>query len=286
MTTEGCDVAVFQKTVDYDQLDTGFVIAKATEGTGFTDAQFARNWRECSRVGITRGAYHFARPDLGNKANDEADWFLGVLGKQGGLGVGDLLALDYEVSWGGDVVDWCMEWLERVRTVVGFRPLLYLNLALVRAHDWSPVIAADYPLWLADYDQDPLVLPVTPWPVVAMKQWTSIGTLRGIAGRVDRNTFFGDAAALAKYGKLKEDAVDLPIRIGQSADPIIQIGEVTTLQAVFHYPDGRQKTIARKVWGHTPRRYAVEIRPPVDPDSDPTEHLDAEPAVFAVTVTP
>jgi GH25 family lysozyme M1 (1,4-beta-N-acetylmuramidase) len=187
---KGCDIASYQGQVDFDALKTevAFVIAKSSEGTGYRDPTFLRNWDEARRVGLVRGAYHFARPDLGLQASDEASYFLGSVPA---IDPGDLLGLDYEVSWGGDVVGWCLEWLELVRAATAIRPLIYLNLSLVRAHDWAPVVNRGYPLWLALYDGQPDVVPATPWPSVAIKQWTSSGTLAGVPGRVDLNTAFG-----------------------------------------------------------------------------------------------
>jgi GH25 family lysozyme M1 (1,4-beta-N-acetylmuramidase) len=187
--TKGCDVASYQGTIDFDLLSTevAFVICKASEGTGYRDPSFNRNWTEAKRVGLTRGAYHFARPDLGTNAQDEAAYFLSSIGP---VNPGELLALDYEVQWDGDVVGWCLSFLNLVRQMTGLTPLIYLNRSLVNGHDWAPVINAGYPLWLADYDGQPDTVPQTPWPIVAIKQWTSSGTLPGVPARVDLNTAF------------------------------------------------------------------------------------------------
>jgi GH25 family lysozyme M1 (1,4-beta-N-acetylmuramidase) len=187
---KGCDIASYQGTVNFDVLRTevAFVIAKSTEGTGYKDPTFPRNWAESKRVGLTRGAYHFARPDLGTNAQDEAAYFLSALGP---VDPGDLLALDYEVQWAGDVVGWCKAWLDLVYQMTGIKAFIYLNLSLVRNHNWAQVIAAGYPLWLASYDGQPDAVPSTPWPSVAIKQWTSSGTLQAVHGNVDLNTAFG-----------------------------------------------------------------------------------------------
>jgi len=190
MTTNGCDISSYQGTVDFDALapapPVGFVIVKATEGSGFIDAEFARNWTELKRVGLRRGAYHFAVPDLGSSAQDEARHFLSVLGP---LEASDILALDYERDWTGDVVGWCREWLDLVKSVTGITPFIYLNLYLSHVYDWGAIEQpGGYPLWLADYDGQPDTVIETPWPSVAIKQWTSTGTLPGITGNVDLNT--------------------------------------------------------------------------------------------------
>lgn len=83
----------------------------------------------------------------------------------------------------------------------------------------------------------------------------------------------------------EEPVADLPQYAGKSADVTVPPGEVSLLQAIFTYPDGNKRNVQRKIWAHTPGRYIVYIYPPVDPDSDPTENLDATPAIFVVDVT-
>ena len=78
----GNDVASFQGDINYDiyKNNTNFVICKATEGVGFIDPKFKRNQSEARRVGLPLGFYHFARPDLGNSPEAEADFFLNIVG--------------------------------------------------------------------------------------------------------------------------------------------------------------------------------------------------------------
>jgi lysozyme len=226
--SKGCDISSFQGAVDFDVLrgEVSFVIAKATEGTGYTDPTFDRNWSEAKRVGLGRGAYHFARPDLRTTAQAEAEYFLTNVGP---LGPNDQLALDYEVDWNGNVVGWCKQFLDHVRQMTGVTPLIYLNLSLVRGHDWSPVIDAKYPLWLALYDGDPERVPPTPWPTIAMKQWTSSGTLAGVpAPKVDLDTSLGGndmtdeelwAALQRLYPGKVEELVKPTVRVMVKLDP-------------------------------------------------------------------
>ena len=267
MTNRGVDVASYQGRIDFDALknDVSFVIAKATEGTGYLDSTFDRNWTEAKRVGLIAGAYHFARPDLGLKAGEEATYFLSALGTLEGS---ELLALDYEVNWDGAVVPWCKEFLDEVRLATGIVPYIYLNMSLVRRHNWSSVIAAGYPLWLAYYDEQPDIVPQTPWPTVAIKQWTSSGALAGIKGRVDVNTRFEEAdvtpeeakqiaeKALADAGldpntvetfKTHLDEHIHPPTLSKPLSPPVRGAELNSASAdwkqiVWMYPDGSHHT--------------------------------------------
>lgn len=190
----GCDISHYQGMVDFDALrgHVAFGIAKATQGTTYVDPLCARNISEMVRVGIIPGAYHFAG---GGDPVTEANFFLDHVT----LPPGGLLFLDWEISY-SDPVGWCRSFLHRVEGRTGVKAPVYLNQSIVGNFPWAPVIADDYGLWLAQYDNNPASVAATKWPVVAFKQYTSRGSLPGIVGPVDLDVFYGDAAALAKYG--------------------------------------------------------------------------------------
>jgi lysozyme len=199
MSLRGCDISAWQGKPDFDKVKSQvkFVICKVSEGTDWTDDTFKRNREECARVGLIFGGYHFARPSKGNTSKAEAKSFLGAFSE---LVEGDLLALDYEDAYSGDVVKWCKEWLDEVYAQTKVKPLIYLNQSHLKLN-WKPVIDAGYGLWLAVYDPTPV--PNTAWPVVAIQQNSSSGTITGITGKVDTDIFFGDAKALKSYGYKK-----------------------------------------------------------------------------------
>ena len=58
----GEDISNHQPDHDWQASPAQFGIIKATEGTDFRDATFARHWAELAKKGIVRGAYHFAHP--------------------------------------------------------------------------------------------------------------------------------------------------------------------------------------------------------------------------------
>jgi len=194
MTLQGIDISAHQGEPDYDKLkdNTDFIIIKATEGVGFTDPQLARGREEARKAGIPLGYYHFARPDLDNTAEEEANFFLEIADPNSG----EILFLDFEVNH-HSIPEWCKKWLDCVSEELdGYKPLIYLNQAHLKL-DWSKVIDADYGLWLAAYLDH---TPETPWPTVAFQQTSSNGTIEGIEGHIDTNIFFGDKTAFDKYG--------------------------------------------------------------------------------------
>lgn len=209
----GNDVAKYQGDIDFGvyKNNTNFLICKATEGVGYIDPKFTSNRDESRNAGIPLGFYHFARPDLGNQPDKEADYFLSIIGE---LREGKVLYLDYECPNQIQAhVDWCKKWLDRVAEKTnGTKALIYLNQAQLRKFDWTQVVNGGYGLWVAAYlktTAEPWYSPQHndffkgQWKVVAMQQWTSTQKVPGIVGNVDGDVFFGDIATFKKYGYTK-----------------------------------------------------------------------------------
>ena len=144
MSVKGIDISKWQGDPDFSKVksSTGFVIAKATEGYGYTDPKFKRNQSELRRLDIPRGYYHYARPDLNNSPEKEANWFLDTVG---GLQKGELLALDAEApAYKGDWAAWSFKFLEEIRKQIGYKPLVYINKSFNDRFDWSAVVKGNY----------------------------------------------------------------------------------------------------------------------------------------------
>ena len=197
---KGIDISSWQGSPDFSKVkedNIDFVIVKATEGVGFTDPQFRRNQAECRKLNIALGYYAFVRPDLGNSPEAEAEYFLETIGP---LQEGELLFLDFEVDY-ANRVDWCKKWLDHAHTFTGIKAPIYLNKSLEKGSDWSPIVDADYGLWLADYTYSMhSTAPKTQWPFTAFRQYSNSEKIAGINGNVDGNVFYGDKAALTAYG--------------------------------------------------------------------------------------
>lgn len=210
--TLGNDISRWQGDVNFDTFknNTQFVIIKATEGNGFTDPKFKRNQTESRRVGLLLGYYHFARPDLGNTPEAEADYFLAIIGD---LRENELLALDYECPNQVQAhVDWCRKFLDRIYSKTKVRPFIYLNQAQCKNFDWQKVIDGSFGLWLAAYTYDPNnnTVSMGKFPSMAMQQWSNKQSVPGTSGGIDGNVFFGTIETLKKYGYKKPVVVPPP----------------------------------------------------------------------------
>lgn len=104
---------------------------------------------------------------------------------------------------------------------------------------------------------------------------------------VDGITVDVDEVSVAGWRPPEDVEMDAPQLMGQSADLLLNPGEVGLLQAMYHWPSGVSRAIVRKVHVHGgDRRRIVELYPPEDPDADETLCLDAEPAIFVIDVLP
>jgi GH25 family lysozyme M1 (1,4-beta-N-acetylmuramidase) len=194
---KGIDISVYQGSPDFNKLKgkVDFIFTKVTEGTDYINAQFKNCQEQCRKLGIPLGYYHFGKPDLGNKAVDEAKYFVKTIGE---IKPGEILALDIEVPY-KELAKWSKEFLDTLSGLLGgYKPLIYLNLNQITNNNWKPIVDANYGLWIAYYHQN---LPDNlPWKTVAFHQYTSSGNIDGIKGNVDLNYFYGSKEALVKYG--------------------------------------------------------------------------------------
>lgn len=200
---KGIDISHHQKGIDLGAIDTDFVICKATEGNGYTDEMCDTFYQKAKSLGKKLGVYHFARPDLGNTAEAEADWFVK---ETLGYHKEAILVLDWE---SGDLtnVSWAKAWLDRVYEKTGVKPVIYMSASVMSSTDWSSVVNADYGLWVANYGKNDGTAqesvfdryPLKYWSFYALWQYTSTGKLNGYSGNLDLNYFSGDGTAWDKY---------------------------------------------------------------------------------------
>lgn len=234
----GLDISHYQGTPNFAQVKAAgrsFVYIKATEGTGYVDPMFAANRKAAHSAGLVVGLYHFGR--AGNVAAEVA-FFLKTIGA---LQPGEFLVLDQEVP---NTVGWCKAWLDGVAAQAGVNPFIYMNQSSstgLGMGDWSAV-AKNYGLILARYDNTPTVFNSVPyWGQPAMKQYSDAGTVLGVAGTCDVDSFNGTADQLLKYGYQGADMptadeiaaallnYELPVKNGYGPAPLwawIQDGRV------------------------------------------------------------
>ncbi|TMR10389.1 hypothetical protein ETD86_39840 [Nonomuraea turkmeniaca] len=166
----GVDVSRYESDYDWSASSAQFGIIKATEGTDFRDASFARHWGELDKKGIVRGAYHYGHPS--NDPIAEAEHFLSMVNSQPAK-AGDLLVLDLETTDGQSVAEvnaWAKAWLSHVKAKTGVTPMFYSGWNFADTYGKG---LAEYPLWVAHYSKPKgAVTPPADWKSWTIHQYT------------------------------------------------------------------------------------------------------------------
>jgi lysozyme len=137
---------------DLKRQSVGFVYAKATQGTDFSDKTFDHNWNALAGLPdaqkIPRGAYHFlsSQPSMSGKA--QADSFIDYITRHGGFKPGDLrpaLDLEWDVAcrncpdrWQTnhrtpeEIIRTTVDFLNEVQARTGRKPLVYTNKSFLK----------------------------------------------------------------------------------------------------------------------------------------------------------
>jgi|GEM_PF-1086476 len=227
MTLFGLDVAMYQGLPNYAQVagsGISFVVAKATEGTGYVDPTYAANAAAIPAAGLIPGSYHWL---IAGAAAAQADHFHDIAGP-------GIVMLDIEdptnTPTTADVDAFVARWKS-----------LDPRTLLMYGGRYGPLgkttTSADGPLWLADYGANAAGDPVTVyagrggdaaaqwtrgfngWTGPTIWQYGSRGTVPGIAGNVDMDAFRGTLAELqALAGMEAEVQLDPSISTSGVAD--------------------------------------------------------------------
>lgn len=241
----GLDISHWQGTIDWPAVARSgqrFAFLKATEGAAYVDPTFRANRDGALAAGMAVGAYHFAQPSEGS-AVAQAERHFRTAGPLDEGRLPCVLDLEHGV---GDLTAWTLAYLDRIEELTGRVPIVYTYASFWRLHVRPLAEFGRYPLWLAAYGPAPSALP--PWPGWLIWQYTSGGSVPGIAGRVDLNRFAGSQADLdALAGRIP------PPPAGPQEDEMQRTCHHPTLP---RQPDGRVPTY-RWLDGVDPTRVRV-----------------------------
>ncbi len=195
-TVPGIDVSHYQASVDWGAVASagaGFAIAKATEGTGTTDAQFANNWAGIQQAGLLRGAYHFFHAS--EDGAQQADFFLSVVGT---LQPGDLVpTLDVEImdnQSAATVAQAVSDFMNEINAKTGVNAMLYTSPGFW-AQIGNPSQFSGNPFWVSNYGVSCPGVP-SPWTTWQIWQSSGNGSFGGVSTPVDLDTFNGSTSDL------------------------------------------------------------------------------------------
>jgi GH25 family lysozyme M1 (1,4-beta-N-acetylmuramidase) len=188
--TPGMDVSSYQGNVNWSSARANggaFAYVKATEGTSYTNPYFAQQYNGSYNVGMIRGAYHFALPNVSSGAT-QASYFVGHGGGWSGDGKTLPPALDIEYNPYGAtcyglsqsaMVSWIHSFANQVHALTGRYPTIYTTT------DWWTTCTGNNggfgttsPLWIARYSSSVGTLP-NGWTYQTFWQYADAGTFPG-----------------------------------------------------------------------------------------------------------
>lgn len=199
---DGIDIASHQAGINIANVSADFIIVKATENNDYTNPYFKQWADQALAYGKLLGIYHFAHE--GSSAAAQANYFYNAVKPYVGKAV---LFLDWENTDKSKVMSkgpsWAKAWLDRVYSLTGVKPLIYMSKSVTRSYNWSSV-ASTYKLWVAQYaDNNTTGYQTKPWTdsygygawkAPTVFQYSSHGRLSGYSGNLDLDKFYGTIA--------------------------------------------------------------------------------------------
>jgi lysozyme len=199
-TLRGVDVSEYQGTIDWEAVaasGVSFAIARVSNGIETLDPQFRANWSGIKAAGMGRGAYQFFRAseDPVSQANLLVER-TATLEPADLSPVADVELMDGES--GAVLVARLAAWVARIQALTGRTPLVYASPGF---WDDLPDTAQFSSLgsWVADWGP---TCPDTsmPWTNWQFWQYADDGSVPGIQGAVDLDSFQGTLAQLRALG--------------------------------------------------------------------------------------
>lgn len=204
VTIEGVDISHHNGTINWQKLKTeaGFVYCKATQGAHFKDPLFNTYYNAATHAGLPRGAYHFLTFQNATAAEQVANFLSCGVNFMAPATLPPVLDVEWQVpetlnpyivAHRAECVQLVKDWLTRVQTQTGRKPMIYTNKVFWHDYLGNPPGFGDYPLWIAAYQSAQPTLPPG-WTAAAIWQYTGNGKIAGVSGDVNRDRFYGTQA--------------------------------------------------------------------------------------------
>lgn len=186
----GIDISHWQGNIDWNAVKNAgysFAMLKATQGTTYTDPTFVSNYNAATSAGLKVGCYAYSQATSVAQAEAEARYLVQQLG---GRRMDYPVTMDFEDSsslapgiTNQMRTDMILAY-KKVITDAGYKFALYANLNWLNNYiDNSRLIGID--IWIARYRDVSQGHGYTGGGNVTMWQYSSTGSVPGIAGNVD-----------------------------------------------------------------------------------------------------
>ena len=207
------DVSKWQGNVDWDKVKASGLIsgvmiramgnsAEGKPSNPYIDPYFARNYAECTRVGLPVGVYGYFKATTRAEADKELALFKKALGGRTfqlpvAVDIEDVAQKALGKSALTDLVAYCLSTVEGW----GVYAMLYTGLYFGQTYMYMGGAALKaYDVWLAAYRS---VKPTPGWNF-GMWQYTKDGAVPGIAKGVDLSYAYKDYASIIKRAGLTQ----------------------------------------------------------------------------------
>ncbi len=194
----GIDVSHHQGKIDWSKVkeeNFNFVFIKATEGGDFSDPEFKRNWEEASKVGLSKGAYHFftfCKPGI-----EQAYNFINTVPVEPNALPP---AIDFEFIGNcskrpekGLVLKELFAFIGEIEEKYGKSPIIYVTYDSYNQYLKGEI--DKYNIWIRDIFFSPSLPDEQEW---TFWQYGDRGQVRGINGPVDLNVFINNKLSTLK----------------------------------------------------------------------------------------
>lgn len=213
-TVLGMDVSSWQGNVDWEAAYAAgarFAYVKATESTSYINPYFAQQYNGSYDVGMIRGAYHFALPDV-SSGDEQARYFVSHGGGWSSDGRTLPGALDMEYNPYGatcyglsasDMAAWVSDFVYTYQALTGRYPTIYTSTSWwEQCLGYEASFATASPLWIARYASSVGELPY-PWTTYLLWQYDDEGPLPG-----DQDLFNGGLLQLRLFAYRRPPALE------------------------------------------------------------------------------
>ena len=198
-TLFGIDVSYYQGDIDWNAVAASGVIfawTRASHALQFDDPQLQNNLNGARAAGVHIGVYQYFEPTQDPIAQAQR-----MLDLTGPLQPGDLPPMiDVEAAdklGKAAYADAIRAWLDHVEAATGVVPFIYSGY-----YYWNDYVGtaefADHPLIIPNYNPGCPLIPDA-WSTWTVHQYCDCGSIPGIKGNVDVDTFNGDLDALKGY---------------------------------------------------------------------------------------
>lgn len=211
----GIDVSKWNGTINWDKVNTDFVICKITQKNNSVEPSFEKNYAGATAKGLPVGAYRYVYAQTIAEAKAEANAVVKILN---GRKLAGWFWIDMEDSsikrLGKQKLTAIIDAEAEILEAAGYKVGIYCNREWYNKVLDSAELKNRYLFWIARYplyDNGKLKESLSPKSYAAIWQYSSKGKVDGISGNVDMNIAYVDFIVKEDVPTVEKEPEDTPI---------------------------------------------------------------------------